>query len=108
VGHKCIGPTGTFGDQFAFFCFRTLFCRLQRLTLLKSLFPEHLRRLLVYGVDRASDCQSKTAALQAEIVTFTRDYPADWTIDVMSTDVVWEELYRMADQTRTFAAFSVL
>jgi hypothetical protein len=46
--------------------------------------------------------------LSHELTTFSRTYPSDWTIDVMCTDISWNELCQIADQKKTGTAFTVL
>jgi hypothetical protein len=64
--------------------------------------------IVLFGVRRQAECQEALDSLAFELGTFRRSYPAEWTIDVMCTDVTWDELCRIADQAKTATAFTVL
>jgi|SRR4051812_19534239 hypothetical protein len=63
-------------------------------------------RILIYGVDKVSECSDQSSALQTELATLS--YPNDWRILVACSPVAWQNLLRAADVHGTHSAFTNL
>lgn len=70
--------------------------------------PGSSPRIVLFGVRKQAECQRALDSLSHELSTFHRSYPQEWTIDVMCTDITWNELCQIADQKKTSTAFTVL
>lgn len=47
-------------------------------------------------------------ALDTTLTSLRSKFPPGWTIDIMCSDIAWNQVLQMADQTHTLTAFSVL